>query len=130
MRRTRLAAVGLALLLFACGIVVGALGHRYYVTGVVNAKASPDSFRQRYLSEMRSRLNLTPAQVEKLEAIMADTKAQFKALREASRPQMAEIKRQHVEKVKGILTPEQLPTYEQLVSEHERRAHEAEQRDR
>jgi hypothetical protein len=130
MKRIRLAAVGFAILLFGSGVVVGALGHRYYETGVVNAKSSPDSYRQRYVGEMRSRLKLTPEQVQQLEAIMAGTKSRFKALRDASRPQMSEIKRQHVEKVKAMLTPEQLPVYEQLVAEHERRAHEAEQRDR
>jgi Spy/CpxP family protein refolding chaperone len=129
MKRNHLAAVALAVLLFGSGIAVGALGNRYYETRVVAAKSS-DSFRQRYLSEMRSRLNLTPGQVEQLEAIMAATKAQFKALHDASRPQMEEIKRQHTEKIKAILTPEQLPIYQQIVAEHEERAKEAEQRDR
>lgn len=130
MRRTHFAAVVLAILLFGSGIAVGALGRRYYDVRVVNAK-STDSFRQRYLTEMRTRLNLKPAQVQQLEGIMADTRAQFRALREASRPQMDEIKRQHTAKVKAILTPDQVPIYDQLIAEHERRAREDEQqRDR
>jgi Spy/CpxP family protein refolding chaperone len=130
MKRNHLAAVVLAILLFGSGVAVGALGRRYYDVRVVNAK-SPDSFRQRYLAEMRTRLKLTPEQVQQLEVIMADTKAQFKALRDASRPQMTEIKQRHTEKVKAILTPAQVPVYEQLVAEHEQRTREDErQRDR
>jgi Spy/CpxP family protein refolding chaperone len=130
MRRNHLTAVVLAILLFGSGIAVGALGRRYYDVRVVNAN-SPNSFRQRYLTEMQTRLKLKPEQVRQLEGIMADTRAQFRALREASRPQMTEIKRQHTAKVKAILTPEQVPIYDQLVAEHEQHAREDEQqRDR
>ena len=131
MKRQHLASVALAVLLFGSGVAVGALGHRYYEVRVVTAKSSPDSFRQRYVNEMRTRLKLTPDQVQQLETVMAQTRAQFRALHEASRPQMEEIKRQHTEKVKAILTPAQAPVYDQLIAEHERHAREDEQqRDR
>ncbi len=108
---------------------MGALGHRYYSATVVNA-ARGDELRQRYLSEMRSRLGLTPAQVAQLEAIMDDTKAKTRAVRDQYRPEMIKIRNEQISRVKSILTPEQVPVYEQLVAEHEHHVRAQEERDR
>jgi Spy/CpxP family protein refolding chaperone len=128
MRTNRWSAALLALLLFGCGVVAGALGHRYYTATSVSAKSAED-FRHRYVSEMESRLKLTPSQVTQLEAILDDTKAKFRAVREASRPAMLKIKAEQIARVKSILTPQQIPAYEQLVAEREHRAHEQEERE-
>ena len=121
MNTNRWSAALLAILLFACGIVAGALGHRYYTATAVSAK-SADDFRHHYISEMESRLKLTPSQINQLETILDDTKAKFRAVREASRPAMLKIKTEQIARVKAILTPQQIPVYEQLVAERERRA--------
>lgn len=119
----------LAILLFACGIAVGALADRYMTMRAVTAKTS-ETFRHSYVSEMQSKLNLTPTQVARLEVILDDTKARYKAVRDQCRPQMLQVKNEQVDKVKSMLTPEQVPAYEQLVAEHERRAKEQEEHDR
>ena len=128
MRRNQLTALLLAALLFASGVFVGALGHRYYTTSVVRAKSQDDA-RQHYLSEMQAKLKLSPDQVAKLEAIMADTKSKFRALHDTQRPLAAKIKQEHIERVRSILTADQLPEYERLRAEHDRRAQENERRD-
>jgi hypothetical protein len=125
MRRNQWAAAVLAVLLFCCGAAVGALGERYYNARVVNADS-----KQPYVSEMRSRLKLTPAQVNELETILDETKAQYKAVRDSYRPAMLKIRQAHIARVKSILTPAQIPIYEQLVAERERRAKEQEERER
>ncbi|MBV8708321.1 MAG: hypothetical protein JO182_24060 [Acidobacteriaceae bacterium] len=129
MKRNQWSAVVLAVLLFCSGVAVGALAHRYYSATVVNAKGSED-FRQRYLSEMRSKLGLTSAQVDQLETIMDETKARTRAVRDQYRPEMLKIRSEQISRVKSILTPQQLPIYEQLVAEHERHAREQEEHDR
>ena len=63
---------------------------------------------------------MTPAQVAQLEAILDDTKAKVKAVRELYHPQMLKIKQEQISRVKSILTPEQIPAYEQLVAERDR----------
>jgi Spy/CpxP family protein refolding chaperone len=126
MKKNQLSAFLIAVLLFASGAAVGALGHRYYAQTVVSAK---EDFRQHYLNEMRTKLNLTPAQVTQLEGIMDETKAKYKAVHDSNHPTMVKIKAEHVERVQSILTPQQLPIYAQLVAEHERRAREMEKRD-
>jgi hypothetical protein len=129
MKRNQLIAALFAVLLFCAGVAVGALGHRYYTATVVNAK-NADDFRQHYISEMRSKLKLTPTQVERLETILDETKARYKAVRDSYHPQMVKIKEEHTAQIKSILSPEQVPIYERMVAEHERRAREQEEHDR
>lgn len=129
MKRNQWAASLLALLLFACGILVGALGHRYYAATTVSAKSAED-FRHRYIAEMESRLKLTPAQVSRLETILDETKTKYKAIRDAYHPAMLKIKTEQIARVKSILTPQQIPEYEKLVAEREQRARQQEDRER
>ncbi len=129
MKRNQLTAVLLAVLLFCCGAAVGALADHFYTVRSVSAKTAED-FRQHYISETRSRCKLTPAQVTQLEAILDDTKAKVKAVRDLYHPRMLKIKQEQITRVKSILTPEQIPAYEQLVAEREQRARDQEERDR
>jgi hypothetical protein len=128
-KRNQWAAALLAFLLFACGILVGALGHRYYAATTVSAKNAED-FRHRYVEEMQSRLHLTPTQLNQLEAILDDTKAKYKAVRDAYHPAMLKIRNEQIARVKSILTPQQIPAYDQLVAEREQRGRDQERRDR
>lgn len=129
MKRNQLAAVLLAVLLFACGAGVGALADHLLESRSVVAKNAED-FRQRYVNEMQSRLKLTPAQMDQLEAILDSTKAKVKAVRDSYHPAMIKIREEQIDRVKSILTPQQIPAYEQLVAERERRAREQEEKER
>lgn len=129
MRRNQWTAALLAVVLFCCGAAVGALAHRYYASTTVSAKTAED-FRQHYISEMRSKLGLTPSQVTQLETILDDTKAKYKAVRDTYRPAMLKIKQEQISRVKSILTPQQIPTYERLVAEREQRMKEQEEHER
>jgi hypothetical protein len=129
MKRNQWAALALAIFLFVCGAAVGALANHLYEARVVNAKSAED-FRQRYVTEMQTKLKLTPAQVDRLETILDDTKAKVKIVRDSYHPAMLKIKEEQVSRVKSILTPDQIPAYDQLVAEREKRAREQEERDR
>jgi len=130
MRRNQWAAGLFAVLLFSLGAAVGALGHRYYSAANVSPKNSADDFRHHYVAEMQSRLKLSPTQLNQLDTILDDTKAKYRAVRDSYHPAMLQIKNEQIEKVKSILTPEQIPAYEKLVAEREQRAKEQEERDR
>jgi hypothetical protein len=117
----------LAFLLFGGGAVVGALGHRYYASTVVNAS---EDWRKQYVSEMQSKLSLAPAQVDSLETILDETKAKYKAVRDEYRPAMLAVKEEQIRRVKAILKPDQIPGYEQLLAERERKSREQEEIDR
>jgi hypothetical protein len=129
MKRNTWSALFFAILLFACGVAAGMLGERYLATTVVNAKTAED-FRHHYTSEMKSKLKLTDDQVNRLEVILDETKAKYKAVRDRYHPEMVTIKDEQISRVKSILTPQQVPAYQQLVAERERRYREQEERDR
>jgi hypothetical protein len=129
MKRNRWTAILFAVLLFGCGVLCGVLAQRYLSATAVNAKTAED-FRHRYVSEMKSELKLTPDQVNRLEVILDETKAQYKAVRDESRPAMLKIKQEQILRVKSILSPEQVPAYEKLIAERERKFREQEERDR
>jgi Spy/CpxP family protein refolding chaperone len=119
------------LLVFVSGSVVGALGYRTYnppVARTINAPPPPDDWRKQYMEESKTRLDLTPDQVQKLNAIMDDTEARFRQAREGENQEIRQIRDEHIAKVKMMLTPEQLPKYEKLHAEREARAKQAKQR--
>jgi hypothetical protein len=129
MKRNRWLALVFAIVLFGCGAVCGALAHRYFSGAVVSAKSAED-FRQNYLSEMKLKLKLNQNQLNQLEVILDDTKAKYKAVRDRSRPEMMKIKQEQISRVKSILTPGQVTTYERLIAEREQRFKEQEERER
>jgi long-subunit acyl-CoA synthetase (AMP-forming) len=130
MKGNQLKAASFALLLFVLGCAVGALGHRFYAATVVNAKPTAEDFRHKYVSEMQSKLNLSAAQVNRLQVILDETKAKYKSVRETYHPEMLKIKEAQVERVKSILNPEQAKQYDQIVAEREQKAREQEEHDR
>lgn len=130
MKRNQWAAAAIAAVLFCCGAAVGGLADHFYALRVVSAKTTAEDFRQRYISETRDKCHLTPAQVTQLEAILDDTKAKVKAVREAFHPAMVTIHNEQIARVKSILTSEQIPAYEQLVADRKRRTKDQEDRER
>jgi hypothetical protein len=129
MKRNQWTAAVVAILLFCFGAAVGALAHRYYASAAVSAN-SAEHFRQHYVSEMQSKLSLTRSQLTQLEAILDDTKAKVKAVRDSYRPAMLKIKAEQISRVKSILTPQQIPAYDRLVADREQRMKEQEEGDR
>ncbi len=118
-----------ALLLFLFGIAVGVLAHRYYASTVVSATTS-DDWRKTYIAEMRSKLALTPNQVNHLQVILDQTKAKYHAVRDVSRPAMTEVRDEQIRRVRQLLTPKQVAIYDQLLAQREKTQKEQDDRDR
>ena len=130
MTRNQWSATLLAILLFGGGALAGALAHRYYTATAVMANTPNDAFRQHYVSDMKGRLHLTAKQVDQLEDILDDTKSKFHAAHETCRPAIAKVKEEQISKIKAILTPAQIPQYDQLLAERESHAKEQENSER
>lgn len=130
MKRNQWAAAILSLLLFLSGAAVGALGHRYYTSRTVQASTVAETFRAHYIEDMRTKVGVTDAQLKQIESILDDTKAKYKVVRDQFRPQMLAIKNEQIARVKGVLTPAQIPVYERLIAEHEKKAREQDARER
>ena len=113
------------LLVFVSGSVVGALGYRTYNPPSARGSAPappPSEWKRQYIDESRSRLGLSDDQVVKLTTILDQTEARFREAREHENQSIGQIRDEHVQRVRTILTPEQLPKYEKLHQEREERA--------
>ena len=77
------------------------------------------SVRNMLLEKFRSRLNLTPEQTDKVQAILEQTHKQFRALDQG--PQSTEIRSQMRGKVRELLSEEQQRAFEVMTREYDQR---------
>lgn len=110
-------------LVFGSGVLLGALGHRYFALKEVSASPPPrrsmDEMRKLYLEEMKDRLGLSSKQVEDLKVVLDETGAKFRGIREKYRPEMQAIQEEQVSRINAMLTAEQQTAYEQLRKERD-----------
>lgn len=113
--------------LFAAGVVVGGS------VGFTAAKktAAPNENEQRrehgsrrdfadkWCSKLSDDLNLTPEQVEKIKPITEDTSAQLKAVHSDNNDRVRTIFKASHQRIKAILTPEQLEIFDRKNRERE-----------
>jgi len=111
-------------LVFVSGAVVGALGYRTYKppTASSNSPLSPENARRQYIQEMQTRANLTDDQLQRVNAILDETRSRFHEARDKHNQVVKEIGDQQRAKVRAILTADQLPKVEQLWQERDLRA--------
>jgi hypothetical protein len=81
---------------------------------------SPQEFRQNYMEELRSKLKLDDVQVQKLGAIMDETKISFDAERKRGQAAMRQIHDGQVASVRSILTDAQKPEFDKVHAEREK----------
>ena len=114
-------AVYLALVLLS-GILLGGVGW-----GLYNARAggkadpcSPDAVRERYRTDLRTRLQLRSDQVLKLDTILEETHQRFRAMRDKYRPEVKAIQAEQTESIRAMLDDRQRAEYEKLRQEREK----------
>ncbi|MCC7497851.1 MAG: hypothetical protein IT160_09760 [Bryobacterales bacterium] len=122
MRRSNVV-IGLYLLLvFLSGGAVGFFGHLLYRPSIARTatvtKPRPEELRRKRLQDMKERLKLTDGQVTRLNGIYDSTRQEFI---EKIRPQMKVIQQQQVDKIRAILTGEQLTEYQKMLDEAEQK---------
>lgn len=117
--------IGLSMLaVFLSGAVVGAFGHRLYAVRTVIAEKgpqTPEQWRSKYVSELRTRLTLDDNQVAKLNTILDETRDRFRAMKERTRPEGEQIKQDQRNQIRAMLNPTQRAEYEQVLLERERK---------
>jgi Spy/CpxP family protein refolding chaperone len=109
-------------LVFVCGAAVGAFGHRFYTVSSVSAnvgRRSPEEFRRRLVEEMRSRLKLSDEQVQKLGAILDESRTRVRAARQTIEPEMRKIREDQQQQIRAMLNDEQRAEYEKMRAERE-----------
>lgn len=124
------------LLVFVCGAAVGGLGHRLYVSRATPAPApsvakktgDPASYRKRYVGEMRSRLNLSTTQVDRLNEILDASRTKVTDWRKRSDQEMKELQEDQQTKIRALLDQTQAAEYEKMLAERERERQQRRQR--
>lgn len=106
-------------LVFLCGVVVGAMGMRYGVHGVV-PKAGPywkEGGKEISLQRFRRELDLTAEQAGQMEAVLDDFVLYYQTLQ----TQMDEVRASGKDRIVRILNPEQRKRFEKMVSDAQAR---------
>ena len=99
----------LVILVFLLGVGVGALG--FYAATSRGFAAGKPRGQAHIVEKLTGELGLSSQQQEQLTAILDETKDKYHTLYEQVRPQMEEIRHQGRQKIRGILTAEQLPKF-------------------
>jgi hypothetical protein len=119
--RTKTAALALVLAVFVLGVAIGGLGMYLARNKVMGATVqpsvdhSPTAVRARTVDRMTHELNLTADQQKELDTILAQTFAQYAAIHDQSTKMTAQTRNQGRDQIRAILTPEQLPKFEDVL---------------
>ena len=113
----RKAAVWVALVFLlggGLGVVVGiSVGH--HGTASAAMADTPEGRHEQIVERFNQELHLTAAQRASLAVISKDLQAQFKTIREQTKPQINEAREKARSRIREILTPEQKPEFEELL---------------
>ena len=118
-------------LIFLLGGIAGALlMHRtdqQKIESIMHGE--PGTTREFIVTRLNRELSLDSAQLEQLRTIVGETHAQIRNVRKEYRPQIDEVIKRSQDKVRAILRPEQLETFNKLVAERQKRHEGEENRD-
>ena len=117
MPRTRFGAAIYLMLVFASGILVGAVSHRLYVTSTVNANnnippKTMEQYRKQFFGEMRQKVGANEEQISKINQILDDTKRKFDELHAQEKPLRDKIDQERVDEIRDVLTEPQKIAYD------------------
>jgi len=122
-------AIVLVIVVFLLGVALGGLSDHLWGNRVWASRTAPahPTSTQR-VQEMSNQVSLTPDQQKQILAIIDETRAKWQTVNEATMKELAQTREEARNRIRAILTPEQLPKYEEfnrkLDEERKRRAEE------
>ena len=108
----------LVILVFLLGIALGAVGMRVAeqkVWGERRDERGRMGKSTRMVDQLTKDLALTPEQQQQLAAILEDTRKKYEAAYVGIRPQMEQARQEGRAGIRTMLTPEQLPKFEEVL---------------
>ena len=94
------------------------LGYGYAAHHSVSAASTPQpepERRAKRVADLTEKLTLTPDQAKQLDAILLDRHTEVKAIRDQSDAQLEQVRQKGRDQIRGILTPEQKPKFEEFL---------------
>jgi len=119
-KKSNLVVLGYLLLVFLAGAAVGGFADRLYWGRPATARMSPEQYRIHLVAELTKRLNLEPAQVDKLNAIFDATGAHFREIHKRIEPDLATLRTEHDDRVRAILNDSQRAEYDKWRAERDK----------
>ena len=104
-------------LIFVFGVVVGAAGTYYYVWRV--GLLRPSFNRERAVAHLTNDLHLSERQVSQVRQILQDSDAKYGDLQKQVEPQFTALHEQTRDRIRQILSPEQLQKFNEIVRRHD-----------
>lgn len=110
--------------LFALGVLAGGLGaHLYYARALDRPPPGPPPFFGRLMGPRLERhLDLTAEQRIELRRVLEESRREAEAMRREMAPRMREVMARVEERIREILTPEQIERFEQMQRRQRRRS--------
>ena len=113
------------ILVFLSGVLVGGVAYRLYLVNTVQSnfqpprRPNPEEVRRQRISQMREVVKLDDEQVKQVERIYDETRNQFEQSRAQFDEKNKTINEGQVQKIRGLLRPDQVPLYDDLRKKHE-----------
>jgi Spy/CpxP family protein refolding chaperone len=112
--KTRREAALLVCVVFLLGVLLGGVADHLW-GGRVFGNPAPPRTRDQLIGQLTNQLSLTPDQQKQLTTIVDDTRSKWRTLYAPLEPQHEAIRQQSRERIRAILTPEQLPKFEEFM---------------
>ncbi|HLG18054.1 MAG TPA: hypothetical protein VJH03_26670 [Blastocatellia bacterium] len=101
------------LAIFVIGFAAGGLSMNLYLrAGGPGPRGNPREF---ILKKMTDELALAPEQREQIGAVLDETFSRYSEIRKEMEPRMTAVRQQGREKIRAILTPQQVPKFEEML---------------
>lgn len=124
--RPQRVAVLLVLAVFVLGVAIGVLGtylegYRVFGAGIMHRQpidrspAAQQHGRQARVDQLTKELSLTPDQQKLLDGILSQTQTRLGAVHEQTVAEMDQVRKQGRDQIRAVLTPEQLPKFEEIL---------------
>jgi Spy/CpxP family protein refolding chaperone len=101
------------ILTFLLGVIVGGAGVLFY--GWYGGHWHRGFEKQRIVRHLSRELKLTDTQVKQLDQIVDDSMKRFRELRKQSEPQFEAVREESNNRIRQILTPEQLTKFNEML---------------
>jgi hypothetical protein len=109
------------LAIFVVGFVAGGLAMNLYNKRASSAENGRPRSRTPLIEVMKTKLQLTPQQVEQVDTILDETFQEYNKCKEDLRPRFDAARQKSRDRIRAVLTAEQLPKYEEMIKEADAR---------
>ena len=104
---------------FLLGVVIGASWSGILVSRNVAAQLSQPSGKPGIIEELKTRLKLSPGQMQQIDLILDETQSEFIQLHRAVKPQFEQIRQTMRSGIRQMLNQEQEREYEGMIRERD-----------